>query len=116
MAFVIVPHLDPSHESAMTELLDRATKMPVLQVLNGTRLKPDHVYVIPPNTEMMVTDGILKLETRKRDHQYMPIDTFLRSLAEERQSNAIGIILSGTASDGTLGLTAIKGAGGITFA
>lgn len=116
MAYVIVPHLDPSHESAMTELLGRATRLPVLQVLHGTRLKRDHVYVIPPNTEMTVSDGVLKLEARKRDHHSMPIDTFLRSLAEERQGNAIGVILSGTASDGTLGLAAIKGAGGITFA
>ena len=116
MALVLVPHLDPSHESAMTELLSRATKLPVLQVQHGMGVKRDHVYVIPPNTEMTIASGILRLETRLRGHHYLPVDTFLRSLAEDRQSNAIGVVLSGTASDGTLGLTAIKGAGGITFA
>jgi len=116
MGFVIVPHLDPSHESAMTELLARATKLPVLQVRHGTQVKPDHVYVLPPNMEMTIAGGILRLETRNRDHQHLPIDTFMRSLAQDRQSNAIGVVLSGTASDGTLGLAAIKGEGGITFA
>jgi two-component system, chemotaxis family, CheB/CheR fusion protein len=116
MAFVLVPHLDPTHASAMTELLSRTTKLAVLQVQHGMRVKPDHVYVIPPNTEMTIASGMLQLETRARGHQYMPIDVFMRSLAEDRGSNAIGVVLSGTASDGTLGLTAIKGAGGITFA
>src|SRR5215831_5825311 len=116
MAFVLVPHLDPSHESAMSELLSRGTKMPVLQVTDGTRVRADHVYVIPPNSEMTISRGVLQLATRAQGLPHMPIDTFLRSLAADQGANAIGVILSGTASDGTLGLTAIKGEGGITFA
>jgi two-component system, chemotaxis family, CheB/CheR fusion protein len=117
MAFVLVPHLDPTHESAMTELLSRATQMRVFQVYDGIRLKPNHVYVIPPNKDMTVSDGALRLV--KREHPaglHMPIDIFLRSLASELRRNAIGVILSGTASDGTLGVAAIKSEGGITFA
>src|SRR5215831_3288394 len=116
MAFVLVPHLDPSHESAMSELLSRATKLPVLQVTDGMRVKADHVYVIPPNSEMTISGGVLQLATRAQGLPHMPIDTFLRSLATDQGANAIGVILSGTASDGTLGLAAIKGEAGITFA
>src|SRR5215469_2481582 len=116
MAFVLVPHLDPSHESAMTELLSRKTGLPVVTVQNGMRVSANHVYIIPPNTVMTIANGALQLVTRTRDRLYMPIDTFMRSLAEDQKSNAIGVVLSGTASDGTLGITAIKGAGGITFA
>ncbi|HLW54388.1 MAG TPA: chemotaxis protein CheB [Candidatus Angelobacter sp.] len=115
IAFVLVPHLDPTHESAMTELMSKATRMPVLQVEHGMRVERNHVYVIPPGHEMSIKNGILQLEPR-RQHPPMPIDLFLRSLAEDQHNNAIGIILSGTASDGTLGLSAIKGEGGITFA
>ena len=102
MAFVLVPHLDPTHESAMTELLSRATRMKVLEVHHGMRLKVDHVYVIPPGQDMTISDGSLRLEKREAG-LHMPIDTFFRSLAAELRSNAIGVILSGTASDGTLG-------------
>ena len=116
MPFVLVPHLDPTHESAMTELLGRATAMPVLQVYDGLRLKADQVYVIPPNSEMTIFGGLLRLATREHSGPHMPIDTFFRSLASESRSNAIGVILSGTASDGTLGVAAIKNEGGITFA
>jgi two-component system CheB/CheR fusion protein len=115
MAFVLVPHLDPTHESAMTELLSRATSMKVLQVKDGIQLKTNHVYVIPPGQDMTISDGVLRLAKRESG-LHMPIDIFFRSLAAELASNAIGVILSGTASDGTLGVTAIKGAGGITFA
>src|SRR5205807_2589266 len=116
MAFVLVPHLDPTHESAMKELLSRATKMPVLQVEHGMKTEPNHVYVIPPGREMTIKKGVLQLAARRLQQPPMPIDIFLRSLAEDQRNNAVGIILSGTASDGTLGLTAIKGEGGITFA
>src|SRR5215469_8641260 len=104
MAFVLVPHLDPSHESAMTELLSRKTGLPVVTVQNGMGVRPNHVYIIPPNTVMTIADGALQLATRTRDRLYMPIDTFMRSLAEDQKSNAIGVVLSGTASDGTLGV------------
>lgn len=116
MAFVLVPHLDPTHASSMAELLSRATSMPVRQVTQGTRVETDHVYIIPPNQDMKIVDGVLQLHARDRDFPRMPIDSFFRSLAEDKQSNAIGVILSGTASDGTLGITAIKAEGGITFA
>src|SRR5437868_1917495 len=117
MAYVLVQHLDPSHESALTELLAKATEMPVRQVTDATQVEPNHVYVIPPNVDMTILQGTLQLRprTEMRGH-HMPIDRFLRSLAEDQRSNAIGVILSGTASDGTLGLAAIKAEGGITFA
>src|SRR6266436_1481909 len=117
MAYVLVQHLDPSHKSALTELLAKATEMPVRQVTDATQVEPNHVYVIPPNVDMSISQGILRLTPRTETHgHHMPIDRFLRSLAEDQRSNAIGIILSGTASDGTLGLAAIKAEGGITFA
>jgi two-component system CheB/CheR fusion protein len=117
MAYVLVQHLDPSHESALTELLAKATEMPVSQVTDATPVQPDHVYVIPPNVDMIISKGILRLTPRSETRGYhMPIDRFLRSLAEDQRSNAIGVILSGTASDGTLGLAAIKAEEGITFA
>src|SRR5712664_4019795 len=117
MAYVLVQHLDPSHESALTELLAKATEMPVRQVTDATPVEPNHVYVIPPNVDMIISQGILRLTARTETRGYhMPIDRFLRSLAEDQRSNAIGVILSGTASDGTLGLGAIKAEGGITFA
>ena len=117
MAYVLVQHLDPSHESALTELLAKATEMPVRQVIDGTPVEPNHVYVIPPNVDLIISQGILRLTARTETSGYhMPIDRFLRSLAEDQRSNAIGVILSGTASDGTLGLAAIKAEGGITFA
>ena len=117
VACVLVQHLDPTHESALTELLARATEMPVRQVTDAMPVEPNRVYVIPPNVDMVISQGILRLtpRTETRGH-HMPIDRFLRSLAEDKGSNAIGVILSGTASDGTLGLAAIKGEGGITFA
>jgi two-component system CheB/CheR fusion protein len=116
MAFVLVPHLDPTHESAMSELLGRGTKMTVVQVEHGMKVKPDQVYVIPPGRQMTISGGVLQLEVRQYQTPPMPIDIFFRSLAEDQRNNAIGVILSGTASDGTLGLAAIKGEGGITFA
>lgn len=114
MAFVLVSHLDPGHESLLTEILQRFTAMPVVQPLDKTPVEPDHVYVIPPNREMVIVDGALHLSMPSSARgQRMLIDTFLRSLAKDRAERAIGIILSGTASDGTLGLRAILGAGGV---
>jgi two-component system CheB/CheR fusion protein len=114
MAFVLVSHLDPSHESLLTEILQRITAMPVMQVQDKTQVKPNRVYVIPPNREMGIVHGFLQLSMPNKERgQRMPIDTFLRSLAEDQAGRAIGIVLSGTASDGTLGLRAILGAGGI---
>jgi two-component system, chemotaxis family, CheB/CheR fusion protein len=117
MAYVLVLHLDPFRESAVTEILGRATRMPVLQVRDGMRVAADHVYVIPPNCEMTIDQWVLHLRSREeRRSANTTIDTFLRSLAVAHGHDAIGVILSGTASDGTLGLAAIKGEAGITFA
>ena len=115
MAFVLVQHLDPHHTSALAELLRQRTDLPVLEVSDGTIVRANQVYVIPPNTEMTIADNVLRL-TPRAEGRYMPIDSFLCSLAEDRKANAIGVILSGAASDGTLGLKEIKSQGGITFA
>jgi len=117
MAYVVVLHLDPARESKLSEILARTTPMPVLQVQDGMRVEPDHVYVIPPNCEMTIEHWVLHLQEREPHRSVnTTIDTFFRSLAAGHGSDAIGVILSGTASDGTLGLAAIKGEAGITFA
>jgi two-component system, chemotaxis family, CheB/CheR fusion protein len=117
MAFVLVQHLDPKHESALPEILGRTTKLPVEEVTDGTVVQPNHVYVIPANTSMKIDDGALQLRARMVVRgQHMPIDNFFRSLAEKIGDRAIGVVLSGTASDGTEGCRAIKEAGGLTFA
>ncbi|MGA8763734.1 MAG: chemotaxis protein CheB [Candidatus Sulfotelmatobacter sp.] len=117
MAFVLVQHLDPKHESGLPEILARTTRLPVMEATNGCAVQPDHVYVIPPNTNMLIHDGVLQLGARQMVHgQHMPIDNFFRSLAERIGQRAIGVVLSGTASDGTQGCRAIKAAGGLTFA
>jgi len=117
LALIFIPHLDPTHESAMVELLSRTTRLPVHQAAEGMRVAVNSVYVLPPNSDMTISAGVLHLVRRgaERGH-HMPIDTFLRSLAEDQSANAVGVILSGTANDGTLGLTAIKDNAGITFA
>ena len=116
-ALVFIPHLDPTHESAMVELLSRTTHLPVIQAGERMRVQVNAVYVLPPNCEMTISGGVLHLVRREagRGH-HMPIDTFFRSLAEDQASNAVGVILSGTANDGTVGLAAIKDHAGITFA
>jgi two-component system, chemotaxis family, CheB/CheR fusion protein len=115
MAFVLIQHLDPSHESHLTELLSKASKMPVSEVKDETRVEANRVYVIPPRCNLGVANGILQTARRPESGRNMPIDSFLRALAADRGSRAIGVVLSGTASDGTLGLGAIKAAGGITI-
>jgi two-component system CheB/CheR fusion protein len=116
-AYVLVQHLDPTHESVLPELLSRVTRMPVLSVKDRMHLLPDHVFVIPPNSTMTVSNGILCLQPREgTGGRHRPIDRFLESLALDHGHRAIGVILSGTATDGTLGLNAIKAEGGITFA
>lgn len=116
MAFVVVQHLDPEHPSLLPELLSRRTRMPVNSVKNSMAVEPNHVYVIPPNVQMSIDDGHLRLSPRETSGPNLPIDFFFRALAERKKTNAIGILLSGTASDGTLGLEAIKAEGGITIA
>jgi two-component system CheB/CheR fusion protein len=117
MAFVLVQHLAPTHDSILSELLSKSTVMPVIEVTEGTTVDPNKVFVIPPNAEMSIVNGILHLSPLSPDRaRRMPIDLFLRSLAEDQHGRAIGVILSGTASDGTLGIQAIKAMGGVTFA
>ena len=116
MAFVLVQHLAPTHESALVEILSRTTRMPVTEVRDEATVEPNHVYVIPPNRCMGISGGKLELAPREKAGNVRVIDHFLRALAEDSRHLAIGVILSGTASDGTLGLEAIKAEGGITFA
>ncbi len=117
MAFVLVQHLDPRHESRLPDLLSRATAMQVLEATHGLSLRPDHVYVIPPNANMALARGVLHLSPRGEGHGlHLPVDYLFRSLAEDQQGRAIGVVLSGTGSDGTLGLCEVKAVGGITFA
>jgi two-component system CheB/CheR fusion protein len=117
LAFVLVQHLDPTRESHLSDILSRSTEMPVIEVKDGIRFKPDHVYVIPPNSSMSLVDGTLKLEGRQEGQgRHLPIDHFFGSLAGDLGCRSIGVVLSGNASDGTMGLKAIKAAGGIAFA
>jgi two-component system CheB/CheR fusion protein len=116
MAFVLVQHLAPSHASALAEILARATSMPVSEVEDDSTVEPNRVYVIPPGQNMVISRGTLQIMPREAHGQQRPIDKFFRALAEDQGHRAIGVVLSGTASDGTLGLQAIKGDGGITFA
>ena len=117
MAFVLVQHLAPTHASMLTEILARATGMPVAEAQDQMPVEANHVYVIPPGTNMVISQGVLQLSPRTETRgQHRPIDPFFRTLAEDQGHKAIGVILSGTATDGTLGLEAIKAEGGITFA
>ena len=117
MGFVLVQHLDPHHESILAELLAVHTEMPVSQATQGTKVEPNRVYIIPPNTAMAIQKGMLRLTLRSNERvRHLPIDYFLCSLAEDQKGRAFGVILSGSASDGTVGLKAIKAVGGITFA
>jgi two-component system CheB/CheR fusion protein len=117
MALVLVQHLDPTHASQLTEILCHATTMPVAEARQGMELLPNHVYIIPPNKNIFVKGRVLQLEPRsKQEVRHLPVDLFFRSLAAEHKNRAIGIILSGTATDGAEGMRAIKDEGGITFA
>jgi len=116
MAFVIVQHLDPTRKGIMPELLQRATGMKVIQVKDRTRVEPDRVYVIPPNKDMSILRGVLHLlDPVSPRGLRLPIDFFLRSLAQDQQDHSIGVILSGMGSDGTLGLRAIKEKAGVVL-
>jgi two-component system CheB/CheR fusion protein len=121
MAYVLVSHLSKTYKSMLSELLSRVTKMPVTEARGQTPLLPNHIYVIPPNVTLEVQDQGLAARPIQPGNQDetrhgMVIDTFFRSLAEWRKSQAIGVVLSGTGTDGTLGLAAIKAEGGIAFA
>jgi two-component system CheB/CheR fusion protein len=117
MAFVLIQHLDPNHRSLLTELISKKTSMSAKEVTNGMAIEPDHVYVIPPNATMSVSNHTLQIGPREESRvAQMPIDHFMRALAEDQGNRAIGVILSGTGSDGTLGMAEIQSQGGVTFA
>jgi two-component system CheB/CheR fusion protein len=118
MAFMLIQHLDPKRHSILPELLAKATKIPVLEALDSMKILSNRVYVMPSNVDISITDGHFGLRPRvmDRNQHFLPIDIFMRSLAVVRKSQAIGVILSGTASDGTAGVEAIRAAGGVTFA
>jgi two-component system CheB/CheR fusion protein len=117
LAIVFVQHLDPQHHSMLAEILARATAMPVSEAADGMPVEANHVYVIPANSDLTIAGGALRLAPpTPTPGLHMPIDRFLRSLAEECGSGAIGVILSGAGSDGSAGIEAVKAAGGVTFA
>ncbi len=117
LAFLVVQHLDRTHSSFLADILAKKTSMPVLEAQNGAAILPDHVYVITPNTGMIVSDSHLIVTARTEAAGiHMPTDALFNSLAMEHKKNSIGVILSGTGSDGATGMQAIKGQGGITFA
>jgi len=117
MAFVLVQHLAPDHESILTDLIRRCTGMQVFEVEDGMVVQPNCIYIIPPNRDMAFLHGTLQLmEPAAPRGQRLPIDFFFRSLAQDQRERAICIVLSGTGSDGTLGVRAIKGEGGMVMA
>src|SRR4051812_3264122 len=117
MAYVIIQHLNPSHESILPELLARETKIPVHLIEDDILLAPDNIYIIPENKILTASDGVLKLHPNDQPgKKNMAIDIFFKSLAEVHGNLAVGVVLSGAAYDGTAGLKAIKENGGLTFA
>jgi two-component system CheB/CheR fusion protein len=117
LAYVVVQHLDPTHKAMLTDLLQRATAMPVREATGSTRVESDVVYVIPPSTELTVVGGRLHLaEPAQPRGRRLPIDVLFCSLARDQGERAVGVVLSGMGSDGTIGLQAIKGQGGLTLA
>ncbi|MDI1229257.1 MAG: chemotaxis protein CheB [bacterium] len=115
MAFVLIQHLAPQHESLLGGLLSQSSQLPVIEAAQGMTVKIDHIYVIPPNAKLTIAKGILQLGQRDISGPHLPIDLFFRSLAEDQGALAMGVVLSGTGSDGTLGLEAVRSVGGITF-
>ena len=116
VAIVVVVHLSPEHESHLSELLQPHCRMQVQQVMETTALAPNQVYVIPPNANLEAVDTHLRLTSLDERPVRSPIDHFFRSLAETRDGGAIGIVLTGSGSDGTLGMRHIKERGGVTIA
>lgn len=118
MAFVLVQHLHPGRESMLPEILQKVTTIPTLEIVDDLTVEPNHIYIIPSNKIVIANDGKLELGPRStnKEERVLPIDIFFSSLAEVHKSHAIGVVLSGTATDGTKGLKAIKDHGGITIA
>jgi two-component system CheB/CheR fusion protein len=117
MAFVLIQHLDPTHPSHLVDALARKTKMPVQEIQDGMPVAAGNVYVIPPNATVSLQRGAFVVSAREQrpGKPHLPIDVFFRALAAELHSQAIGVVLSGTASDGTEGLRAIRSEGGVAL-
>ena len=117
LAFIVVQHLAPDHESILTQLLARNAHLPVVTVVDGVAIERNHVYVTPPNVDLAILHGVIRTMAPAGTHgPRSPVDYLFRSLAEDQGRAAVGVVLSGTGTDGTLGLSAIKAAGGYTFA
>ena len=116
MACVVVQHLDPRHESLLPEILQKRAAVPVTAAVDGEVVQPEHVYIIPPNATLTVADGRFHLTERPAFEHHLPVDALFKSLAAEYAEDAIGVVLSGGDSDGSLGVQAIKHEGGIVFA
>ena len=116
MAFVVITHQHPGHTSLLPELLGKITNLTVRQAADGLKVEPDHVYVSPPGGHLAILGGTLhRMETEKKEAPHLPIDYFFRSLAVDQKDKAICIVLSGTGTDGTLGLKAVKGESGMAM-
>lgn len=116
MAFVVILHLSPEHESKLADILQVTSAIPVTQVTDRVRIEQNHVYVIPPNQNLPITDGHLVLSTMIGfEERRSPVDLFFRTLAETKQSRAVAVVLSGTGANGSMGLRRIKEHGGIAF-
>ncbi|SDE87760.1 two-component system, chemotaxis family, CheB/CheR fusion protein [Massilia sp. PDC64] len=114
MAFVVVLHLSPKHQSNADQLLQRATRMPVLQVTESVKIEPDHVYVIAPSKQLTMMDGSLTVAEMQRPRgQHIAIDAFFRTLAEAQRERAVALVLSGTGGDGAVGIARVKEEGGV---
>src|SRR3954468_7988053 len=114
MAYVVILHLSPEHESHLAEVLQFATEMPVTQVQDAVRIEPDHVYVIPPNKSLAINDGHLRLsEITRIEERRAPVDIFFRTLAESKGSHAVCVVLSGTGPNGSMGMKRVKEMGGV---
>ena len=117
MAYVFVQHLDPVHGSHLVTILSKKAALPVEEAREGVKIFPDHLHVIIPNTTLTISNDVLHLRNRDpAEELHRPVDILFLSLAEKRRTKVIGVILSGSGSDGTKGIRAIKAAGGITFA
>ncbi len=117
MAFVLIQHLDPNHKTMMPDILSSSTNMKIEEVKSKVEIKKNHIYFIAPNSTLTIDGKFLVSQKPKQAHGHrLPIDIFFQSLAENKKSDAIGVILSGTGSDGSIGIKAIKEAGGLTFA
>lgn len=117
VAFVVIQHLSPDHDSALVTLLRRQTQLPVLEAEEGVCVQPNRIYVIPRSYNMRIEEGALSLEPRSEMNRGAEsVDVFFRSLAKDRGADSVGIILSGTGGDGVLGVRAIKEAGGLVIA